>query len=153
MAHWLGRKYKKSMPEIMERYRQDDTIGIKSMKLIMPSHIKARKRLVKAWHNPYTAKEEIIREKLLSLQDFWSGYESRQGWIALREEVIQTKGTTCYICETLLHPSEVEVEHVIPRKRFKDPKEADRMKHLQPICTSSHRAKTKTDLKVLSRVR
>ena len=109
---------------------------------------------MKAWHNPYTAKEEIIRENLLSLQDLWSGNEeNRKGWIDLREEVIQTKGTTCYLCGTLLHPSEVEIDHVISRARFKNPTEADRMKHLQPICTSCHRAKTKTDLKVLSRVR
>ena len=31
--------------------------------------------------------------------------------------------------------------------------EADRMKHLQPVCTSCHRAKTEIDLKVLSRMR
>jgi RNA-directed DNA polymerase len=154
MAHWLGRKYQISMPKIMRRFQQGDTLGYKGIKVAMPTDIKARKRLVKAWHNPYTAKEEIIRENLLSLQDLWSGKEeNRKGWIDLREEVIQTKGTTCYLCGMLLHPSEVEIDHVIPRARFKNPMEADRMKHLQPICTSCHRAKTKADLKVLSRMR
>ena len=55
--------------------------------------------------------------------------------------------------QRVLHPSEVEIDHDTPRKRFKDKTEADRMKHLQPLCTSCHRAKTKTDLKVLSRMR
>jgi len=154
MAHWLGNKYQRSMPVIMQRFRQDNTIGFKGISLTMPSDIKARKRLVKAWHNPYTAKEKIVREKLLILQNLWSGNEiNRIGWIDLREEVILLKGTTCYLCGITMHPSEVEVDHVIPRKRFKDPIEGDRMKHLQPICTSCHRAKTKTDLKVLSRMR
>jgi 5-methylcytosine-specific restriction endonuclease McrA len=109
--------------------------------------------MVKPWHNPYTAKEKIEREKLSSLMDLWCGTETRHGWWDLREEVIRLKGSTCYICGTVLHPSEVEVDHLIPRARFKDKTEADRMKHLQPICTSCHRAKTKTDLKVLSRMR
>jgi 5-methylcytosine-specific restriction endonuclease McrA len=154
MAHWLGRKYKISMPEIMQRYRIGHTFGIKGKKLVMPSEYNAKRLRVTTWHNPYTAKEEIMREKLLSLQDFWSRTENRQGWMDLREEVILEKGTTCYVCGTELHPSEVEIDHSTkPRAMFKDTTEADRMKHLQPICTSCHRAKTKTDLKVLSRMR
>jgi 5-methylcytosine-specific restriction endonuclease McrA len=94
----------------------------------------------------------MIREKLLAYDDLWTGKEDRPGWSDLREEVILTKGTTCYVCGTILHPSAMEIDHVIPRARFKDPTEADRMKHLQPICTSCHRAKTKSDLKVLSRM-
>ena len=42
---------------------------------------------------------------------------------------------------------------VILRAKFKDPHEADSMDNLQPVCTPCHRAKTKTDLKVLRRVR
>ena len=33
------------------------------------------------------------------------------------------------------------------------PEDADRLENLQVLCTEHHRAKTKTDLKVLSRVR
>src|SRR5215467_1169709 len=75
-------------------------------------------------------------------------------WMDIQEEVILLKGTTCYVCGTELHPSEVEVDHFTkPRATFKDKTEADRMKHLQPICTSCHRAKTKADRKVLRRMR
>jgi hypothetical protein len=154
MAHWLGRKYKINMPAVMQRFKGNNALGTKSIKLVMPDEHKAKKRLVRAWHNPYTEKEKIEREKFFFYEDLWTGYEGdRQGWTDLREEVILLKGTTCYLCGTNLHPYEVEIDHTIPRKRFKEPKEADRMKHLQPICTSCHRAKTKTDLKVLSRVR
>jgi group II intron reverse transcriptase/maturase len=152
MAHWLGRKYKLNMPEVMRQYRKDDTFGTKTMTLKMPSEYKAKKLALKTWHNPYTAKEAIERERYLVYERLWSGYETRHGKVDLREEVILTKGTTCHICGTKLHPSEVEIDHIIPRARFKEPKEADRMKHLQPLCTSCHRAKTKIDRKVLSRM-
>jgi 5-methylcytosine-specific restriction endonuclease McrA len=153
MAHWLGRKYKINMPEIMQRYKEGSTFRTKNIKLVMPTEYKAKKLRTTTWHNPYTAKEAVTREKLFSYLNLWSGNETRQGWEDLREEVILLKGTTCYLCGTTLHHSEVEIDHVPPRKRFKDIREADRMKHLQPICTSCHRAKTKTDLRVLSRTR
>src|SRR5215813_6761696 len=154
MAHWLGRKYKISIPKVIQKYGKDNSFGTKRHFLVMPYTYKAKKLLTKIWHNPYTAKEAIIREKLLLYESLWSGTEDRQGWWDIRDEVIRVKGTTCYICGTTLHPSEVEVDHATkPRYRFKDIKEADRMKHRQPICTSCHREKTKTDLKVLSRMR
>jgi 5-methylcytosine-specific restriction endonuclease McrA len=117
--------------------------------------------LVKTWHNPYTAKEAIVREQFIWYESLWSGYEKdRPGWNDLREEVILLKGTVCAIqgpdCISKgnpLHPSEVEIDHIKLRKRFKDPTEADRMDNLQVTCTPCHRAKTKADLKVLSRMR
>jgi len=154
MAHWLGRKYKLSTPEIMRRYKKGNTLATKAETLTIPNEYKAKKLLTKTWYNPYTAKEDIIRERILIYESLWSGFEDREGWADIREEVILLKGTTCYVCGTVLHPSEVEVDHATkPRARFKDTTEADRMKHLQPICTSCHRATTKTDLKVLSRMR
>jgi RNA-directed DNA polymerase len=158
MTHWLGRKYKKSAPEVMQKYKREDgkymTLGTQRVALVLPNEYKAKKHLAKTWHNPYTAKEAIVREKLLWYDSLWTGEHDRQGWGDIREEVMLLKGTTCYICGTELHPYEVEIDHATkPRARFKDKTEADRMKHLQPICTSCHRAKTKTDLKVLSRMR
>ena len=153
MAHWLGRKYQISMPEVMRRYRISSTLGTKTVQLVMPTAFKAKRLRTKPWHNPYTEKEAIIREKFLAYEALWTGKEDRPGWKDLREEVILTKGTTCYVCGTTLHPSAVEIDHVLPRARFKDHMEADCMKHLQPICTSCHRAKTQSDRKVLSRVR
>ena len=161
MAHWLGRKYKSNMPSVMQRFREGNTFRTTTAQLARPDEYTAKKLLMKTWHNPYTGKEKIAREVLFSLENLWTGSETnRQGWSDLREEVILLKGTTCAIqgptCTgggTPLHPSEVEIDHIKPRASFKDPTEADRMGNLQPVCTPCHRAKTKTDLKVLSRVR
>jgi RNA-directed DNA polymerase len=155
MAHWLGKKYKVSIPTVLQTYMQGNTFGTKSTTLVLPTTYKAKRYLAKTWHNPYTEQEAIIREKIIAYESLWLGTEEydRKGYKDLREEVILLKGTTCYLCGTDLHPSEVEIDHDTPRSRFKDKTEADRMKHLQPLCTSCHRAKTKTDLKVLSRMR
>jgi hypothetical protein len=153
MAHWLGRKYKLSMPKVMQKYGKKSTFVHRNITLIMPGEYTFQKANFRTWHNPYTEKEEIIREKSLIYDDLWTGVEDRHGWKDLREEVILLKGTTCYVCGETLHPSEVEIDHNPPRYGYKDKTEADRMKHLQPICTSCHRVKTKTDLKVLSRMR
>jgi 5-methylcytosine-specific restriction endonuclease McrA len=153
MAHWLGRKYKISIPSVMQQYRKGNAFGTKAYTLRMPTAYKVRRWPLKRWHNPYTAKEAILREKVFSYDTLWTGIDhDRHVRMDLREEVILAKGTTCYLCGTTLHPSEVEIDHRIPRAGFKDPTEADRMKHLHPVCTSCHRAKTKTDLKVLSRM-
>lgn len=154
LAHWLGRKYKESMPVILQKYRKGQSLGTKTRTLVMPTEIKARKRLGRVMHNPYTGKENIEREEFFSYEKTWTGHDDRPERMDLREEVILLKGTMCYICRTELHPSEVEIDHSTkPRAAFKDKTEADRMKHLQPICTSCHRAKTKTDQMVLSRMR
>jgi group II intron reverse transcriptase/maturase len=162
MAHWLGRKYKINMPEVMQRFRIENKFGTRRIQLVMPNEYKAKRLITIPWHNPYTAKEEIKREKLLSLEKLGNGRETGiPGWMDLREEVMLLKGTVCAlnmpgICESKgkpLHPSEVEVDHIILRAKFKDRTEADSMSNLQPVCTSCHRAKTKIDLKVLSRMR
>ena len=166
MQHWLAKKYQISKTKVRLRYGQPQegytTLGTNRVTLTLPSTFKARKFLAKRWHNPYTEKEAILREKLLVYDSLWTGYlDDREGWSDIREEVIRLKGTICAlnlpdICESNgrpLHPSEVEIDHKTPRARFKEPTEADRMKHLQPVCTSCHRAKTKIDLKVLSRMR
>jgi RNA-directed DNA polymerase len=153
MAHWLGRKYKCNMPAIMRRFLHGSTLGTKTTTLVLPTAYKARKRLVKVLYNPYTKEENIERERPFSYEDLWSGVEqAHAGWADLREEVLLSKSTTCAICGTGLHPSEAEIDHILPRAQFKDPQEADRMDNLQILCTPCHRAKTKTDRKVLSRM-
>ena len=145
------------------RYGKGDTFATQSITLVMPATgtFPAKKLLIRKWHNPYIAKEAIVREKIFQYESLWSGHEEhRPGWRDRREEVILFKGTICGIngpdCESKgkpLHPSEVEVDHIIPRRKFKDPQEADSMGNLQPTCTPCHRAKTKADLKVESRMR
>ena len=54
----------------------------------MPTAFKAKRLRTKPWHNPYTEKEAIIREKFLAYEALWTGKEDRPGWKDLREEVI-----------------------------------------------------------------
>ena len=53
--------------------------------------------MAKTCHNPYTEREAIIREKIIAYESLWTGYEDRDGYIDLREEVILLKGTSCYM--------------------------------------------------------
>ena len=145
--------YTMNIPTVLQRYMKGNTFGSKATALVLPTTYKAKRYLAKTWHNPYTEQEAIIREKIIAYESLWIGHEDRYGYIDLREEVMLLKGTTCYICGRDMPPSEVEIDHDTPRKRFKDKTEADRMKPLQPLCASCHRAKTKTALKVLSRMR
>ena len=162
MAHWLGRKWERSISQIMKEYYdpQRNTLRVQTFSMILPSDHKAKRLLTKTWHNPYTAKDAIIRAKLLVYESAWSGHEHRQGRMDLRDEAIALKGTMCAIngpdCESKgvpLHPSEVHGDHIIARSRFKNPKDADRIGNIQIVCTNCHRAKTKNDLRVLSRMR
>ena len=121
MAHWLGRKYKLSMPGDA-KVPNGRHPRYKTSTLVMPTNFKAKRLMSKTWHNPYTAKEQITREALFTWDDLWSGNEDRHGWMDLREEVIALKGTVCVlnlpdICESNgqpLHPSEVEIDHIRP---------------------------------------
>lgn len=160
MAHWLGRKYKLSMPAVMRKYREVNTFRYKSATLIMPNEYKAKRFVARTWHNPYTEKDKVIEEKdrikresLLKYDEIWIGNEDRQGWMDLREEALLRDGPICAKCKQTHHPYEGQVDHIIPRAKFKDPTDADRLENLQVLCTDCHRAKTKTDLKVLSRMR
>ena len=160
MAHWLGRKYKDNMPGILQRFQKGETLGTKTRTLTLPSEYKAKKRLIKTWHNPYTATEEaeaekvrLKRESLFSYDTLWTGHGDRQEGMDIRDEVLLRDGPTCRACGQTFHVSEVQVDHKIPRTRFKNPTDADRLANLQVLCTECHRAKTKSDLKVLSRMR
>jgi len=126
----------------------------------MPCEYKAKYFLAKTWHNPYTDPEKVQREKdrikresLFSYDQLWTGNEHGQAGMDLREEVILRDGPTCNKCGNVFHPSEVQIDHIKPRAWFKNPTDADRLDNLQVLCTACHRAKTKIDLKVLSRMR
>ncbi len=161
MAHWLGRKYKlKSMPEIMRRYRKGNTFMYKSILLDKPSKYTAKRFVARTWHNPYTEteqvraeKDRIKRESLFTHDNAWIGKESRPGMMDLREETLLRDGPICAMCKDTFQPYEVQVDHIILRAKFKNPTDADRLENLQVLCTNCHRAKTKIERKVLSRVR
>ena len=117
---------------------------------------KAKRFVAKSWFNPYTEKEKVNEEKdrikrknLFSYDKIWNGNENRPGEMDLREELLILKGPTCNKCRETFHPSELQMDHIIVRAKFKDPKDADKLENQQLLCTKCHRAKTKIDLKVL----
>jgi 5-methylcytosine-specific restriction endonuclease McrA len=147
------------MSIVMQRFKKGNSFGTKPRKLTLPVEYKAKKRLIKTWPNPYTEKEEVGKEKerlkresLFSYDQIWTGHERRGGWMDKREEVLLRDGPICAICKRTFHPSELEIDHNIARKWFKNPADADRLENLQVLCTECHRAKTKSDLKVESRM-
>jgi len=147
------------MSAIMQRFYKDKTLGTKALKLAKPTEYKAKRLRLKTWHNPYTEKDEVRKEKerikresLFTYDNIRPG-EDRIGTQDLREEAILRDGPICAWCKKEFHPYEVQVDHIKSRARFKNPEDADRMDNMQVLCTRHHRAKTKTDLKVLSRVR
>ena len=159
-AHWLGQKYElKHMSGIMRRFHKGKTFGNKTLKLVKPSEYTAKRLMAKTWHNPYTEKDEVrkekerIRRESLFTYDSVRPGESRIGAQDLREEVILRDGPICAWCKKEFHPFEVQVDHIKSRARFKNPEDADRMPNMQVLCTRHHRSKTKLDLKVLSRMR
>jgi len=161
MAHWLGKKYKLSMPRIMRKFKKGNTFGTQSVTLTRPDEFKAKRFIARTWHNPYTEPMQVQQEKtrikyesLLTYDRIWNGHEHRQlGEWDRREEAILLKGTICNACgQGPFNPYEVHVDHIVPLKASKDYKQANRMGQLQILCTPCHRAKTKTDLKVLSRM-
>jgi len=139
---------------------EGNTFRTGTSKLLMPDEYKAKRFVAKAWHNPYTEKEEvkaekdrIKRESLFSYDRVRIGEISRPGQGDLREEVLLRDGSVCAWCKKELNPWAVQVDHIKAHARFKNPTDADRLENLQVLCTECHRAKTKIDLKVLSRVR
>src|SRR6266571_327928 len=140
MAHWLGRKYKSNMPEVMRKYRKGNTFKYKSTTLIMPDEYKAKRFVARTWHNPYTEtdkvraeKDRIKREILLTHNETWIGNENRHGDMDLREEVLLRNGSICATCKQNFYPYEVQVDHITPRARFKNPADADRLENLQVL--------------------
>ena len=132
------------MPRVMHRFREGNTFRTPAVQLIMPTEYKAKRFVAKTWHNPYTETEEVLtekarikRESLFTYDQIWNGDEHRPGEMDRRDEVIELKGTKCAKCGTILHPSEVQIDHKILRARFKDPKDADRLENLQVLCTEA----------------
>lgn len=153
MAHWLGRKYKISIPEVMRRFYQGNTFATSEYKLIKPKDFKRflyRKSFKKP--NPYTTQEKIIREEFTPDEEE-TGYERCPGMEDLRPIVLRANHYTCQICRKQFDASQLEVDHIRPVRRFKKPVDASRLENLQPICIECHRKKTESDRQMESRVR
>jgi hypothetical protein len=154
MAHWLGRKYQVSIPEVLRRFRKGTTCGTHSTSLIMPREFKAKRHPLKAQANPSISATAPLREAFDALEEAWVGTEDRQGQADRRDVVYERDHGICGLCGKLVTWKEAILDHKIPRHRFKPLKNAEDpdnlwILHVEPC----HRMKTTRDLQSGGRVR
>jgi RNA-directed DNA polymerase len=154
MAHWLGRKFKMTMPEVMRRYNQDSTFVSGRYRLLKPTEFSSlhyQQRFFKP--NPYLTQTRRLEREELPVETYWTGYEARPGIADLRLLILERDGYTCQICGANVTAPTAEVDHIRPVRRFKQPIDANVEWNLWTLCIRCHRKKTKSDRQAESRVR
>jgi RNA-directed DNA polymerase len=148
MAHWLGKKLKLSMPQVMKRFRKGNQLGTRTTILLQATSFKAKRYKVSKIANPYLKDEPVLeREDVFNLDEAWRGQEGRAGQADWKEEVYLREGGKCRTCGKEVPWKGSVLDHIRPRFRFNQPAvEADRMSNLQLLCQPCHREKTKRDL-------
>jgi hypothetical protein len=142
MAHWLGRKFKLQMPEVMRRYRQENTFGTSTTKLVLPTKYKTKRLFFRLVTNPYTGHADPEWEKVIDLEELWTGREGRPGSLDLKEQVYRRDGGKCGLCGEHVAWEGGELDHRTLRSTFRDVSEADRIKNLWILHLECHRQKT-----------
>jgi RNA-directed DNA polymerase len=152
-AHWLGRKYRCSIPEVLKRFGSP-RLKTPEKELIRGAERFPTKRYRKRFRkpNPYTTQEVRVREDLPRDQR-WLGHERRPGMADLRPYILDRDDYHCLQCGAQVTPATAEVDHIRPVRRFKRPIEANTPGNLQTLCIPCHRKKTRGDLQRESLVR
>jgi RNA-directed DNA polymerase len=147
MAHWLGRKFKLSMPRVIRRFGQQHSFGTKTVRLLMPSEVPTKWYRLRPLPNPYlSAQSPRSPEQPLVLDEAWSGAEKRSGNADLREVVYARDRGRCAACGRWVPWHAFHLDHIKPRHTFSRPTEADVLANLQLLHQSPcHEQKTKRD--------
>jgi RNA-directed DNA polymerase len=154
LAHWLGRKYRIAMPEVMRRYRRGNTLATPEYRLEKVSKYPTliyRGRFIKP--NPYVTKTVKLLRENLPQETYWTGHEPRKGMADLRPLILRRDGYTCQMCDQPVTLHTAQVDHVKPVRRFKRPVAANDPDNLWTLCIPCHKEKTKYDRQMESRVR
>jgi len=152
MAHWLGRKYKLSIPSVMKRFYDGTTFADGDIKLRLHNCYRPltyAKRFLKP--NPYTHQEILEREELPDT-DPWPGFEDRPGWDDVRRLVMERDNFTCQLCKKAVTPETCEVDHLMKYSSFKRPVDANRPENCWTLCIPCHKTKTECDRQRESRM-
>ena len=154
MTHWLGRKFKVDMPEVMRRYVKGTVIGTNEQQLILAHRefpaLRYTERYLKP--NPYVMQERILREDLPEETPYWTGYEPRPGMADLKLTALTRDSYRGQGCKTQVNMDTSHLDHIRPVRRFRRPVDANRLENLQTLCIPCHRVKTKVDQQRESRV-
>ena len=154
MAHWLGRKFKISMPTVMQRFCRDNTFVAQKFVLSRPtefSTLQYKQRFLKP--NPYLTQEKTLERETLPNESYWTGLEARPGMADLRPLILERDEYICQLCGAEVSSSTAEIDHIRPVRRFKRPIDANTSDNLWTICIPCHQEKTKYDRQAESRVR
>jgi RNA-directed DNA polymerase len=152
-AHWLGRKFKLDMPQVMARFHKGNGLGEGGTILTKHTAFSPRryeKRFLKP--NPYTTQESIAREELPD-ESPWTGFEDRPGWGDIALKTKERDNWTCWLCKKAVTPETCEADHIRPYSSFKRPVDANRPENLWTLCIDCHKMKTEFDRQRESRVR
>jgi group II intron reverse transcriptase/maturase len=148
LAHWIGRKLKLKMTEVMRQYGN----GLTVMLAKHTSFKTKRYQLSPSKPNPYTTQTVIEREELPD-DNPWLGHEIRPGMLDLRPLVLERDGYTCCLCKAPVTNATANVDHIKPVRRFKRPVDANTLDNLWTLCLQCHTQKTESDRQMESRMR
>jgi RNA-directed DNA polymerase len=154
MAHWLGRKFKITMPVVMQRFLQDHTFVPDKLSLLKPTEflsLQYRQRFFKP--NPYLTQDKKLDREKLPAETYWTGYEARPGIADQRPLILERDEYTCQLCGAGVTAITAEIDHIRPVRRFKRPVNANTFDNLWTLCKACHQEKTKSDQQAESRVR
>jgi RNA-directed DNA polymerase len=151
VAHWLGRKYQRSIAKVMHKFYTNGVFQTNSMTLVLPQRYQPKRYKLSVTPNPYTHNIVSERAELPQRDTVWIGGRDRNADI--RAEVRETRGPICSYCGATLEWSQLHVAHKRPVRTFRSLPEADGKRHHHILCQPCHQAKTTSDRQVLSRVR
>ena len=145
MAHWIGRKYRLSMPQVMRHYYRDrKAIHYGKYELLNPlTSKKYTGKFMKP--NPYLESDEIVREELPT-ESFWTGYEVRTGMLDLKAKIWEGSSHVCQECRCSVDRDSAHVDHIKRYGKYKTAKSANRLDNLTILCHQCHAIKTKREL-------
>jgi RNA-directed DNA polymerase len=157
MAHWLGRKYRCSMPRVMRRYKRrvngHVTLGVEAGAVFRIFSIKRDQLRSRTFPNPYELPQaDLVREFCYATGRLWTGHEDRPGITDLRWLVLCRDLYRCRNCGREVTEDTAEVDHIRPVRRYRRPIDANVKGNLQTLCIECHRAKTQTDRQMESRM-
>jgi RNA-directed DNA polymerase len=144
MAHWIGRKYRLSMPQVMKHYyKNKKAIHYGKYELLKP--LTSKKYIGKFMKpNPYLESNELVHEELPN-ESFWTGYEIRTGMLDLKAKIWEGSNHMCQDCGCSVNRDSAHVDHIKRYGKYKSAEGANRLNNLAILCHECHAKKTKRE--------